>query len=47
MKMYILLRESVPVGFAVLAAAHTSLAAACCSTPPASNVDRFWCVIGR
>lgn len=26
MKMYILIRESVPVGFAVLAAAHASLA---------------------
>jgi peptidyl-tRNA hydrolase len=27
MKMYILLKESVPLGFAVLAAAHASLAA--------------------
>ena len=27
MKMYILIRESVPLGFAVLAAAHASLAA--------------------
>jgi peptidyl-tRNA hydrolase len=27
MKMYILIREDVPVGFAVLAAAHASLAA--------------------
>lgn len=27
MKMYILVRESVPLGFAVLAAAHASLAA--------------------
>lgn len=27
MKMYILIRESVPTGFAVLAAAHASLAA--------------------
>ena len=27
MKMYILIKESVPVGFAVLAAAHASLAA--------------------
>ena len=27
LKMYILLRESLPVGFAVLAAAHASLAA--------------------
>jgi hypothetical protein len=26
MKMYVLIRESVPVGFAVLAAAHASLA---------------------
>lgn len=26
MKMYILVRESVPVGFAILAAAHASLA---------------------
>lgn len=26
MKMYILVRESVPIGFAVLAAAHASLA---------------------
>ncbi|QRK12518.1 hypothetical protein JQX13_22320 [Archangium violaceum] len=27
LKMYILIRESVPTGFAVLAAAHASLAA--------------------
>ena len=27
LRMYILIRESVPVGFAVLAAAHASLAA--------------------
>ena len=27
MKMYILIKESVPVGFAILAAAHASLAA--------------------